>query len=59
MSVSTDLLRAIAEREEVNPCPASSVYVGEWIEILVAIGPDHSAQIRMSIDDYMELTRGE
>lgn len=47
-----DWLRKIAGEEKPGPCPTSSQYAGEWVELLVEIDADHTAQIRMSREDY-------
>lgn len=49
-----ELLAEIVTREGVGPCPIRSSYVGEWHETLVAVGDDHTAQIRFD-DDTKDL----
>lgn len=51
------LLAEIVRREGVHPGPATTTYYGTWVETLVMISPDCTAQIRMNADEHSELER--
>lgn len=34
------------------PCPEHTEYYGTWYEFLIPIGNDHTAQIRMTKEEY-------
>lgn len=51
------LLFEILQRMGSSPCPRRTSYAGEWVNFEVAIGKDHTANIRMPLEDKGALDR--
>ena len=50
-------LRKIVLAEELSTPPRRRDYCGEWVEVVIGIGPDHTAYVSMPEDAFQELLR--
>lgn len=53
--VKTLLLREVIKDEPLERAPTKSSYAGDWVEFIIEIDADHTAQIRMPLEDYYVL----
>lgn len=54
---SDRLLMNLIKQNELQDAPTKRVFYGEWVEVVVSIGPDYCAYITMPGEAYDELVR--